>query len=289
MHKPDWLDRRTYPFASHDLELEAGRLHYVDEGQGRPLVMVHGTPTWSFLFRHLIEGLASDHRVVAPDLLGFGLSDKPPAAAYRPADQARRLRTLIDRLDLRDVVLVVHDFGGPIGLSYAIEQPDNVRGLVLFNTWMWPRDDATTRWTSRLFGTALGRWLYRRFNFSPRVLLPALFGRKEALTLDVHRHYLRPFATPLDREAPWVYARELTGSNDWYATLWARRKRLQEIPALLCWGERDSAFDSDDLARWQALFTSAHTVTFSDAGHFVPEEIGPALVPTMRDFLEALD
>src|SRR5690606_27916773 len=130
---PDWLDRTAYPFRSRVMDLAEGRIHYVDEGQGTPLLMVHGTPTWSFLYRKLIAALAPDYRCVALDHLGFGLSDKPRDGHYRPEDHARRLREFVERLDLRDIVLVVHDFGGPIGLSYAIDRPDNVRALVLGN------------------------------------------------------------------------------------------------------------------------------------------------------------
>src|SRR6185437_9468981 len=137
MRNDAWVDRRSYPIQSRSLEVDGGRMHFVDEGEGRPLVLVHGTPTWSFLFRHLIADLSRDHRVIALDHIGFGLSEKPERWGYRPADHAKNLAMLIDRLGLKDITLVVHDFGGPIGLSYAVEHPENVSALVLFNTWMW--------------------------------------------------------------------------------------------------------------------------------------------------------
>ncbi len=99
--------------------------------------MVHGTPTWSFMYRHLIRDLSPRYRCIAPDHLGFGLSDRPAGWSYRPEDQARNLARLIETLGLKDLTLVVHDFGGPIGLAYALDHPENVRRLVLFNTWMW--------------------------------------------------------------------------------------------------------------------------------------------------------
>ena len=127
---PAWVDRAQYPFEPRALDVGAGTMRYVDEGTGPPVVMVHGTPTWSFLYRDLVKGLRDRYRCVAPDLLGFGLSDKPAGASYRPEDQGRRLRGLIDRLALKDITLMVHDFGGPIGLSYALEHPGNVKRLV---------------------------------------------------------------------------------------------------------------------------------------------------------------
>src|SRR5512133_3021901 len=110
------LDRSEYPFASHYLQLPMGRMHYIDEGHGSPIVMVHGTPTWSFLYRHLVKRLAADYRCLAPDNLGFGLSNKPAGWSYTPQAHADNLRAFIESLGLRDVTLVVHDFGGPIGL-----------------------------------------------------------------------------------------------------------------------------------------------------------------------------
>lgn len=290
MTTPSWIDRTRYPFAPHYLDLEAGRLHYVDEGEGPPIVMVHGTPTWSFLYRDLIRELSRTYRVIAPDLLGFGLSEKPGAAPaeepYRPEAQAAYVEQLITTLGLRDLVLVVHDFGGPIGLSYALKHPDNVRGLVLFNTWMWSReDDPTTRRVGRLFGSALGRFLYRRLNISPRVLLKMAYGDRRRLTPEIHRHYLAPFPTPNDRHAPWVFARALVGASGWYEALWQQRERLRDKPALLLWGLKDPAFGADDLRRWEQLFTNARTHTFPDAGHFVQEEAPEEAARLLRDFM----
>src|SRR5258708_1321299 len=113
---PDWLDRTLYPFTPRRFESVDGVMRYVDEGRGSPTVLVHGTPSWSFEWRGRVIGLRASHRVLAPDHLGFGLSDKPAGAPYRPEDHARRLLAWFDQLDLRDVTLVVHDFGGPIGL-----------------------------------------------------------------------------------------------------------------------------------------------------------------------------
>ena len=282
---PDWLDRGAYPFEPYTFETADGRMHYVDEGEGPPVVLVHGTPTWSFLWRGLIRALAPDHRVIAPDHLGFGLSDKPPGAPYRPEDHARRLASLIDGLGLHDVALVVHDFGGPIGLSYAVERPENVQALVVYNTWMWSKagDPATVR-ASRLLGGPLGRWLYTRLNLSPRVLLPAVYADKATLTAEIHRHYMRPFPDAASRHAPATLARELVASSTWYDSLWARRGVLAEMPALIVWGERDPTFGSDDLRRWREALPQAWVRTYPDAGHVVQEE-APESAVTVADFL----
>jgi pimeloyl-ACP methyl ester carboxylesterase len=288
MPRRDWVDPALYPFRSHHLDIGAGRLHYVDEGEGPVLVLVHGTPTWSFLYRRLIAGLSREYRVVALDHLGFGLSDKPQDWGYRPEDHARNLAVLIDHLELRDLTLVVHDFGGPIGLAYAIEHPENVRALVLFNTWMWSLRGTSAETVSKLAGGWLGRLLYQRFNFSPRVLVRAAFGDKRKLTREVRRHYVEAFPTPSDRLGPWVLARELAGSSDWYEGLWARRERLAEKPALILWGMKDPAFGADALERWKAGLDNAHVVEFPESGHCVQEEAPAEAEREIRAFLSGL-
>jgi haloalkane dehalogenase len=282
MTYPDWLDRSTYPFSGFTFDTGHGRLHYVDVGNGRTIVLVHGTPTWSFLYRRLIDDLSDDHRVIAPDLLGFGLSDKPQTEAVAPQKQAEHLRALLDHLDLGRFTIVVHDFGGPIGLAYALDHPDRVDLLVLFNTWMWPQTDAATTWASRFFGTRLGRWIYTNWNFSPDVMLPALTNQE--LAPEIHAHYQAPFPTPDTRHAPWVFARDLVGANDWYASLWKRRDALRSIPALLLWGEQDPGFGADTREQWEGLFEQVETQTFPEAGHLLQEEAPDAVRSALRAF-----
>lgn len=273
MSNEPWIDTTQYPFKPHYFQTGAGRMHYLDEGSGSPVVLVHGTPTWSYLYRQLIKTLSRNHRVIAPDNLGFGLSDKPEGWSYRPQDHARNLQLLIESLGLRDITLVVHDFGGPIGLSYAVEHPGNVARVVLFNTWMWSlRGNSAIEKGSALFGGWLGKFLYTRMNFSPKFLLKSFYGDKSKLTPEIHRHYLAPFPSASERMAPWIFAKELIGSSDWFNGLWERRGRLESIPALLLWGMKDPSFNDEALARWKKVFSDATVVEFPDAGHFVQEE-----------------
>jgi haloalkane dehalogenase len=287
--QPDFVvDRSLYPFDSHYHDTPEGRMHYVDEGSGPAILFVHGTPTWSFLFRDLLATFARHHRVVAVDHLGFGLSEKPAGAEYRPEDHARRLAGLMEHLGLRDMTLVVHDFGGPIGLSYAIAHPDRVLRLVVFNTWLWSQaaDPGTVR-VSRLLGGSLGRFLYTRLNLSPRVLLRMGFADRSRLTADVHRHYLGVFPTPENRVAPWVLARELIGSSVWYDELWSRRARLRDKPMLIVWGMKDPAFTPRFLRKWGEAFPDADVVTLPDAGHFVTEEASGEVANAVERFLSS--
>jgi haloalkane dehalogenase len=284
--RPAWLDTRAYPFDSRAVELDGLRVHYVDEGTGPTVLFVHGLPTWSFLWRHLIAGLRDRHRCVALDLPGFGLSDKPAGDAYRPEDQARRLAAFADALRLKDFALVVHDFGGPIGLSLALERPDSVSRLVLFNTWMWSlADDRQYARVGRVLSSTLGRVLYERVGFSVNVVWRHAV-RDPSYTRAVHRQYAAPLAEPAARHATWIYARELLGSSAWYETLWARRARLARIPALLVWGARDPAFGKL-LPRWRSVFERAEVLELADAGHAPQETRAGEIVPVVLRFLDA--
>lgn len=287
MQNPAWLNRTAYPFRSRVMELADGQIHYVDEGQGPTLLMIHGTPTWSFLYRKLITALAPSYRCIALDHLGFGLSVKPPGGQYRPEDHARRLREFIERLGLRDIVLVVHDFGGPIGLHHALTRPENVRRVALLNTWLWSNaGDRNVESVGRLFGGPVGRFLYLRLNLSPRFLLPTAFADRRRLDARVHAHYLGPFPAPSDRHALWAMARELLASNDWYDELWGRRRALADKPVLVMWGMRDRLMPPRHLARWREALPHAQVVELPDAGHFVTEEAGEEAVARLLAFVD---
>lgn len=152
---------KAYDPASRFFQAGEHRLHYIDEGEGEPIVMVHGNPTWSFLYRKFIKELSHTHRCIAPDHLGFGLSDKPSGWSYKPADHAANLAALLDKLDLIDITLIVQDWGGPTGLSYALKNPERVKRLVIMNTWFWPvEDERHYRLFSGMVGGPIGRFLF---------------------------------------------------------------------------------------------------------------------------------
>jgi haloalkane dehalogenase len=284
--EPGWLDRDAYPFPPRTLDLPAGRMHYVDVGRGEPILFVHGTPTWSFEYRHLIRALSASHRCIAPDHLGFGLSARPPGLAYTPEMHAANLAALVERLDLRDLTLVVHDYGGPIGLPIAIDTP-RVRRLAILNTWMWPLDDdPTIRRPARLASSWLGRVLYRRANLSLRVIMPGAYGDRAALTPAIHRQYLAPFRSAWARGAVlWPLAGALMGSRAHYARLWQARARLRGRPAAVVWGVADSAFRPHHLARWRDVVPDADVTALDRAGHWPHEEQPDAVLDALRRLL----
>ncbi|WP_410766718.1 alpha/beta fold hydrolase [Haloferax sp. DFSO60] len=288
----DWVDRSAYPFESKCLGLSDGAVHYVDEGPdggGRgTLLMLHGNPTWSFLYRHLIRHLRGEYRCIALDYLGFGLSERPPGFSYLPEDHADVVEEFIEALGLEDVVLVVQDWGGPIGLSYAIDHPENVRGLVVMNTWMWPvGDDPHFSRFSRLLGSRVGRLLCERFDLFTRVVMPMGFADRSAFTPQARAQYLT--ANRAGRTATGVFPQAILTSSTWLSSLWERREHIADIPTRLIWGMEDRAFRPAELRTFESLFENSSTVRLHGVGHYVQEEFGVKLMPLVRSFLDDLE
>lgn len=288
---PAWVDRQAYPFATRTVRLSSGYgMHYVDEGSGDPILFVHGTPSWSFEWRQVIRALSATHRCVAPDLVGFGLSERPRDFAYTPEAHATQLAQFVEAIALRDFTLVVHDFGGPIALPLALESPTRVRRLVVLNSWMWSvSDDPAMARAGRLLGSGFGRWLYERLNFSPRIIMPGAYADKKRLTREIHAHYLAPFPDRWSRGAVlWTLARALLGSSAHYDGLWSRRDRLRELPALIVWGTRDPAFTVKSLDRWRQAVPHAGVVELP-VGHWPQEEAPDDVVSALRSFSRPVD
>jgi haloalkane dehalogenase len=268
--------------------LTDGNLSYVDEGAGEALLFVHGTPTWSFEYRHLIKTLARRHRCIAPDHLGFGLSARPPGFAYSPEAHAAVLREFVDRLGLERFTLIVHDFGGPIGLPLAVDQPSRVARVILMNTWAWPLDEDPKMATgARFIGGPIGRFLYRYANASLKLIMPSAYGDKKKLTAAIHAQYLNVFR---DRDARvqvlHALAKSLLGSRAHYQALLDRLDALRRVPVLIIWGMKDTAFKPYQLERWRSLLPNAVVEPIAGAGHWPHEEEPAAVIAAMERFLK---
>jgi len=281
-----WFDKTLYPFTAHYLDLPGGRMHYLDEGSGETLLFVHGTPAWSFLYRVQIEALSRKYRCIAPDHLGFGLSDKPSSFEGTPQAHTQNLAKLIEHLGLETFTLVVHDFGGPIGLSYAIAHPEKIKGIVLFNTWLWEtKTNKNVLKVDKLIRSALGRFLYLRLNFSPKVLLKSAFSNRAVLTPRIHKHYIRVFPSKSDRYGLLKIAESLLGSSDWYQQQWSALSTLNAVPKLILWGSRDPFLTPHFLDVWKKRWPGAEVKLF-DCGHFVQEEQAAAVTEAIHAFLK---
>jgi haloalkane dehalogenase len=273
------------------IALSHGEMHYEDQGSGPPILFVHGTPTNSYEYRHLITALSKHHRCIAPDHLGFGESSRPSSFAYTPEAHAAVLKEFVERVGLDDFTLVVHDFGGPIGLPLITDHPPHsprVNRLILMNTWAWPLDDDSKMARgARFIGGAIGRFLYRYANASLRLIMPSAYGDRKKLTPAIHRRYLDVFR---DRDARVLVlhalAKSLLGSRAHYRSLLDRLDRLRAVPVLIVWGMKDRALQPDQLERWRGLLPGAHVETIAGAGHWPHEEEPARVIEAIERFLD---
>ncbi len=272
-----------YPFESHWLRWKSAWLHYVDEGGSRfPVVLLHGNPTWSYLYREVIRQISGDWRVIAFDYPGFGFSGMPLRYGFTPQEHAEAVEALLERLGLAEFVLVAHDWGGPIGFAVASQAPTALKGLVLANTWCWPAG-GIVRLFSLFWGSPVGRYLIVRHNLFVRLLLPMGIYHAEPRSRPRLRGYRQPFELPERRYCSYVFARHLRKSKAWLERLEKESSLLADKPARLVWGMRDPGFGWESvIRRWHALLPNAGVCRLTDASHFVPEDRPDAIADAIR-------
>ncbi|HYB97919.1 MAG TPA: alpha/beta fold hydrolase [Candidatus Limnocylindrales bacterium] len=269
---PSWLDRRDYPFLSRFVPLDGHVVHYVDEGEGPAILFLHGNPTWSFVYRRLVRELRGSFRCIALDYPGFGLSRAAAGYDFRPASHSAVVEKLVQRLELRELTLFAHDWGGPIGLGAASRMPDRFHALVLGNTWAWPIDgDPHFERFSSFMGGPFGGWLIRNFNFFVNVMIP-MGLRRGRLPAGVMRAYRGPFPTAQSRLPTHVFPREIRASSAFLREVESGLARLRHLPLLLLWPDGDIAFRASERQRLEAVFPRHRTHVLANAGHYFQEE-----------------
>jgi pimeloyl-ACP methyl ester carboxylesterase len=285
--------RALYPFEGRLLRLGCGhRLHYVDEGAGAPLLLLHGNPTWSFHYRELVLGLRDRYRCIAPDHIGCGLSDKPLDWSYHVAAHADNVAELIERLDLRRLTLVTHDWGGPIGYLAALRFPDRIARLVTFNTALslLPLPRALTL----LRGPLLGPVVIRGLNGLVRAGLIASAANGRPLERRARAGYLAPYDSWDHRLAILQFVREIPLEPDHpnrslLDRVEAALPGFADRPHLVIWGARDPVFHREYLEAWRRRFPDAEVHVLERAGHWVVEEEAARVLALLREFLMRTD
>ena len=286
--------RHLYPFTSNFMDCNGLKYHFLDEGTGDPVVMVHGNPTWSFYFRNLVKGLSPKFRTIVPDHIGCGLSDKPGVDRYdyRLKSRVNDLEALLDFLELKEkITLIVHDWGGMIGMAYAVKHPGRIARIVVMNTAaFFPPKGKPIPLRLRLVRDL-------RPVATPAVLGLNLFAfgalfmaTHKGLDKAVKSGLVAPYNSWGNRIATLKFVQDIPirktdHSYDLVKQVDENLHKLSHIPMLICWGKHDFVFDVDYLSEWRRRFPDAAVHLFPDAGHYVLEDAPDKILALAKDFL----
>lgn len=283
--------RNLYPFESNFLQLGPNRLHYIDTGQGSPLLFVHGNPTWSFYYRELVKHFSTSHRTIALDNIGCGLSDKPAAYEYCLDQHISNLTQLIDKLDLQQATLVAHDWGGAIGLGALLKRADRFKNIVLFNTGAFPPPYIpfrirVCRWP------VIGPIAVRGFNGFARAAITMATAQATGLPSEIAAGMLAPYDNWSNRIAIQRFVDDipLAKTHPTWKTLDAIESGLPPLKdsmrIKLIWGMKDWCFRPECLERFLSHWPDAKVTRFEDAGHYVVEDNTADIIESMTEFLQ---
>jgi haloalkane dehalogenase len=284
----------TFPFVPHYWDLGHFRMHYVDEGRGEPLVLLHGDPTWGYLYRSFIPPLAQGFRCVVPDHMGMGKSGVPAAPyPYQLRHHVANVEALLLALDLQHLTLILHDWGGPVGFGFAIRHPTRVKRLILMNTWAfasWPGGPLPR--LLALIRSPRGETFVMAKNGYVRPALVGTTAHPAHLPASVLAAYLAPFPTPESRRALLCWSRDIpVGPGDAsYAAMQqieAGLAQFRAVPVLLVWGMQDLVLPPPVLRQWQTLYPHAATCELAEASHFLQEDAPEQVLQAIQHFLAA--
>ncbi|WOO39585.1 alpha/beta fold hydrolase [Rubellicoccus peritrichatus] len=284
---PDHL-KKLYPFTSNWIDTPGGKQHYVDEGEGEVVVMLHGNPTWSFFYRNLIKELSQNYRCIVPDHIGMGLSDKPQKGFnYQLSDHIENVVRLLEHLKVERFNLIVHDWGGAIGMGLAERFPNRVGKIVVMNTAAFRSQNIPKRIAICKL-PIIGEFIVRGFN---GFAWPATWmASRKKLSLQVKAGYLFPYHDWKSRIATHRFVQDipLSEKHPSYATLLKVEQSLSKFQnnrMLLLWGIQDFCFDDTFLREWQKRFPKAETVELSNAGHYLLEDAPDETLERIQAFL----
>ncbi|CBW26302.1 putative haloalkane dehalogenase [Halobacteriovorax marinus SJ] len=279
--------REEYPFEPKKLKLSSGHtLSYLDEGEGPVVIMAHGNPTWSFYYRDIVKTLKENFRVIVPDHIGCGLSDKPQDYDYTLKNHIDNLESLIDELKIEDFNLIVHDWGGAIGMGLGTRRPKNLKKAVILNTAAFT-SNLIPKTINLCKNPIFGEWMVRKFN---AFAWPATFmATSKGLSQVVKEGYLLPYNNYENRIATARFVRDIP-MDDQHPS-WSTLKNIEnnlstlECPKLILWGEKDFCFNMQFFKRWTEIYPKAETKVFSGAGHYVLEDAKEEINKDIFNFL----
>lgn len=285
----------TYPYKPNYIDIGSFKMHYVDQGEGEPIVMVHGDPTWGYLWRKFIPSLSETHRVIVPDHMGMGKSSVPKHPyPYLLHHHISNLEALLENLELRDITLILHDWGGPVGMGFAVRHPESIKRLVLTNTWAfakWPGGDLP-RLLEIIRSDRGESFAIEKNGYVKRALLGTA-NYPENYSPEVLNAYLAPFTTPESRLALLCWSRDITMSNNdiSYRDMEHIENKLslfKDTPVLIIWGMLDPVLPDSFLEKWCQVFAHAQVCEIENANHFLQEDTPELVLETIKMFIKDL-
>ncbi|MEH6453705.1 MAG: alpha/beta fold hydrolase [Psychromonas sp.] len=283
-----------FPFKRNYLDRNGQKYHYVNEGTGEPVVMVHGNPSWSFYYRNLITALSANHQCIVPDHIGCGLSDKPGDKDYDYTLENRinDLEALLESLNITEnITLVVHDWGGMIGMGYAARHPERIKRLVILNTSAFNLPQAKSfpipLWICR--NTKTGTVLVRGFNAFASIASYVGVKRKP-MPKEIRKAYVAPFNSWKNRISTLRFVQDIPlfpheRNYDLINDISDSLEKFQTIPTIICWGLQDFVFDKHFLDVWKQKMPHAEINEFSDCGHYILEDASDEVIPLIQSFM----
>ncbi|WP_144209426.1 alpha/beta fold hydrolase [Shewanella donghaensis] len=282
------------PFDSHYLDRNGNKLHYINEGKGEPVVMVHGNPSWSYYYRNLVGALSSTNQCIVPDHIGCGLSDKPddPQYDYTLENRIDDLEALLEHLDVKEnITLVVHDWGGMIGMGFAARYPERIKRLVFLNTAAFHLPESKpfpwALWVCR--ETILGTFLVRGFNAFSSIASYVGVKRKP-MSKEVREAYVAPFNNWKNRISTLRFVQDIPlkpedRNYELVSDIADSLSKFSEVPTLICWGLQDFVFDKHFLAKWRQYMPHAQVTEFEDCGHYILEDASEDVIGLIQNFM----
>lgn len=276
----------TFPFEPHFETINGFRMHYVDEGEGEPILCLHGMPTWGYLYRKFIKKLSIKNRVIAPDQMGFGKSDVPQNKEYKMEEHVNNLKELLITLDLRDITLVVQDWGGPIGLGFAVDFSGRIKRLVIMNTSVGVMNKDKKPWYAKLEE----KGIYDQFIMNIEGVIKGGIYNKEKITDTMIEAYTSPFPEEKYYIGALAWPKDIpVGRNHPSAAIMQHVRdnldKLSEKEKILIWGLNDPIFPERTINWWHKIYPNIETHKIPNASHFLQEDAPKKIISIIQNFI----
>jgi haloalkane dehalogenase len=277
----------TYPFKPHFEKINGFDMHFIDEGTGEPILCLHGEPTWSYLYRNFIKELSNSNRVIAPDQMGFGKSDVPQEKKYRMHEHIDNLTKLILKLDLNNITLVVQDWGGPIGLGFAVDHVERIKRMVIMNTSVGVMREGRKPW----YATLEEKGIYKEFIMNIEGVIKGGIYQKDNITDSMINAYTAPFPSEEYYIGAFAWPKDIPIGDSHPSAPTMKHVRenlnnLSEKEKILIWGLKDPIFPKKMINWWQKIYTDIKTYEIKDASHFLQEDAPDEIISIISDFIQ---